>query len=95
MMLRAMAPDVVVIDELGGEQDIQAVRAAMHAGVRLVATMHGFGVEPAYMRIDIQKMVDERLFERYVVLNQSRGPGTVEGIYNQDLQNIYQREGLK
>ena len=95
MMLRAMAPDVIVIDELGGDADIRVVNTAMHAGVRFIATVHGFGIDATCLRLDIKKMIEAQLFERYVVLNRSQGPGTVMGIYDQNLRNIYQREGLK
>lgn len=95
MMLRALAPDVIILDELGGEADIGAVHTAMHAGVRLIATMHGFGIDTSYLRLDIKRMIEAQLFERYVVLNRSQGPGTIVGVYDDKLQNIYQREGLK
>ena len=40
MMLRGMAPDVIVLDELGGAADVHAVESAMYACVRFMATMH-------------------------------------------------------
>lgn len=94
MMIRAMTPDVIVLDELGGETDVRAVQAAMHAGIRLVATVHGFGIETGSLRLDIKRMIDAELFERYVVLSRINGPGTIVGIYDQQLKNIYKREGL-
>ncbi|MBP3391358.1 MAG: stage III sporulation protein AA [Clostridia bacterium] len=95
MMLRAMAPDVIVLDELGGEGDLRAVYTAMHAGVRFIATMHGYGIDPASQRMDIKRMIEAQLFERYVVLDRSRGPGTVTGIYDAGGKNIYKSEGLR
>lgn len=92
MMIRGMAPDVIVLDELGGEGDINAVRGAMHAGIRFIATVHGYGIESSSLRLDVKRMIEESLFERYVVLSRLEGPGTIVGIYNQNLQNLYKRK---
>ena len=74
MMLRAMSPDVIVTDEIGGNVDIAALRQASWAGVRLIASCHGFG------EADIEDSDLRRIFDRVVVLSSRNGPGTVERI---------------
>ncbi len=74
MMLRAMSPDVIVTDEIGGSQDIAALRQASWAGVRLIASCHGFGEE------DIKDSGLREIFDKVVVLSSRNGPGTVERI---------------
>ncbi len=41
LLLRAMNPQVLAADELGGEADAAAVLAAARSGVRVLATAHG------------------------------------------------------
>ena len=45
MLIRAMSPAVVAVDELGKEEDFRAVEAVIHSGCRLIATAHGENVE--------------------------------------------------
>jgi stage III sporulation protein AA len=74
MMLRAMSPDVIVTDEIGGSRDIDALRQASWAGVRLIASCHGFG------EADISNSGLREIFDKVVVLSSRNGPGTVERI---------------
>ena len=74
MMLRAMSPDVIVTDEIGGDRDIEALRQASRAGIRLVAACHGAGEE------DLADGGLRHIFQKIVVLSSREGPGTVERI---------------
>ncbi len=74
MMLRAMSPDIIVTDEIGGVQDTAALRQASWAGIRLIATCHGYGEQ------DLKACEIEGIFEKIVVLSSRKGPGTVERI---------------
>ena len=58
LMIRAMSPQVLAVDEIGGKEDLDALARAVHAGIRLVATVHGQGID------DIQG--DLRIFKRYI-----------------------------
>lgn len=41
MMVRSMAPDVIITDEIGSDKDFYAVKKAVLSGVCVIATMHG------------------------------------------------------
>ena len=41
MLLRSMNPQVLAMDEIGGERELQLMQKATHLGVRLLASMHG------------------------------------------------------
>jgi len=60
MLLRAMAPQVVAVDELGGMEDAAAVEQVLNAGVKLLCTAHGYGPE------DVRPA--RGTFERFIVL---------------------------
>ena len=91
MMLRSMAPNVIVTDELGGGQDMEAVLSAMNAGVRILATAHGYGIQENCLRPEIKRLLSASLFERYVVLSCKNGAGTLEGVYGFYKEKIYER----
>ena len=75
--IRAMSPEVVVTDEIFGEEDFLPLERAVLCGVKVVATMHG------NERILEQEQLISRLnkiFELFVFLDQSKGKGTVRKI---------------
>jgi len=71
LLLRAMSPDVIAVDELGGEADMEAVERVSNAGVRLLCTVHGYGME------DVRRK--KGVFKRFVVLE---APGKEAKIYD-------------
>lgn len=68
MMLRSMSPDVLIVDEIGRPEDAEAVTEALHAGISVIATAHGSSVQDMRGRPALAGLVDQRMFEMYVVL---------------------------
>lgn len=85
MLVRAMAPRVIAVDEIGDERDMQAVEAALRCGCRLLATVHGASVEEIQRKPLLQRLLRGKAFERYVVL---RGRGAVAGIFDGELRPL-------
>ncbi|HEY8418080.1 MAG TPA: stage III sporulation protein AA [Limnochordales bacterium] len=80
LMVRAMAPRVLVTDELGTAADAAAVLEALHAGVSVIASAHGASWEEVAGRPALGPLVEGGAFERAVILSRRRGPGTVEAV---------------
>jgi len=57
LALRSLAPQVIICDELGGEEDVAALQAGMHAGVNFAATVHAGGVEEALERAVVRQLL--------------------------------------
>ncbi len=38
--IRSLSPEVIVCDELGGQEDVEAIRQGLYAGVAVIATVH-------------------------------------------------------
>lgn len=45
MAIRAMAPTIIAVDEIGGAEDMKALEYAGISGVKIMATIHGKDVE--------------------------------------------------
>ncbi|MFB9277362.1 stage III sporulation protein AA [Cohnella cellulosilytica] len=73
MMLRSMSPEVLVVDEIGRQEDAEAVREAIHAGVRVLATAHAADMSDVLARPVLGKLAAEGAFGAYVFLNKSGG----------------------
>ncbi len=68
MMIRSMSPDVIVVDEIGREQDAISIHEAMYAGIRVIATSHGRDIEDILRKPVLRQLVNDQLFTRIVVM---------------------------
>lgn len=80
MALRAMAPAVIAVDELGGRLDADAVRSVQSGGAAVLATAHADSIEGAFHREGIGSLLDEGAFDRIVLLGGADSPGTIRAI---------------
>ncbi|MBQ7986105.1 MAG: stage III sporulation protein AA [Clostridia bacterium] len=46
LMLRAMSPDVIITDEIGGKEDFDAIAEIKKRGVSIITSLHSFGDSP-------------------------------------------------
>lgn len=82
MLVRSMSPQVVAVDELGKGEDYQAVESVIHSGCKLIATAHGNSMEDVLEQPLFQKLLETRVFDRYIVLGQGNQAGAVEAIFD-------------
>ncbi|WP_144486510.1 stage III sporulation protein AA [Bacillus pumilus] len=94
MMIRSMSPEVMIVDEIGKSEDVQSLLEAIHAGVTIIVSVHGYSLEDVYKRPSLKPLWELRVFERYVELNRKDGPGTIGRIYDQDGQEMKWRRGV-
>lgn len=80
LMLRSMSPEVIITDEIGNSGDKEAVMQVINAGVKIITSAHGFNVSELKARHEVIGLIEQKVFERYIVLSNSKGPGTVHEI---------------
>ncbi len=80
LMLRSLSPQVIVTDELGRAEDVQAIAEAVSAGVSVITSVHGSSLEEICQRPFLGELLQNNYFERLIFLSNSRGPGTLEMI---------------
>lgn len=88
MMIRSMSPDILVVDEIGRKEDCEAIMEAVHAGIKLFMTTHGNSLEEVRNRPSLRPLIDLGIFQRFIILNRSNGPGTVSSIRNKEGKEI-------
>ncbi|HPT92076.1 MAG TPA: stage III sporulation protein AA [Acetivibrio sp.] len=88
MMLRSMSPDVIVTDEIGSNGDRDAIMQVVNAGVKIITTAHGYNISQLKTRKEVLSLMQEKIFERYIVLSSRKGPGTVEEIIDGETLNV-------
>jgi stage III sporulation protein AA len=82
MMIRSMSPDVIVVDEIGSDQDARSIHEAMYAGIRVLATAHGRDIEDILRKPVLRELLDQQLFTRIVVLGRRSGTTSPVQIYD-------------
>ena len=63
MAIRAMAPDIIAVDEIGNKEDIEGLYFAKQSGVGVIATAHGSNVNEK-----VTKYKD--LFKKYIYIEE-------------------------
>jgi len=69
LLVRSMAPDVIVCDEIGSIEDIKAIDYAMCSGVKGIFTAHGNNIEEINRNVELAKLLNKHIFERVILLN--------------------------
>jgi stage III sporulation protein AA len=82
MMIRAMSPEVIVVDEIGREEDATAIYEALHAGIRIMASAHGQDLNDIRQRPVMQHLITSEVFSRYVILHNTGGTPAVHAVYD-------------
>ena len=89
MLLRSMNPKVIAVDEIGSREDIDAISYVINCGCGIIATVHGNSIDDIRTKPVLRKLVEEKVFDRYIVLGQSQGLGTVESIFDERGNELY------
>ena len=82
MLIRSMSPAVVAVDELGKEEDYKSVESVIHCGCKLLATAHGNSLEDVLQQPFFRKLMEQQVFERYIVLGKGERAGMIKGIFD-------------
>ncbi len=81
MLLRSMAPNVLVVDELATSKEFEAVQDAVCAGVSVIASMHGDSVRDVINRPLFSMHKNNPVFSRCVVLGRGKKVGEIKYVY--------------
>ncbi len=81
MMIRSMAPQVIVADEIGDKKDVEAINYAVCCGIKGIFTVHGKSMEDIILNPEISKLIDTHIFERLIFLDEKR-KGEIDKVYN-------------
>lgn len=94
MMIRSMSPDVLIVDEIGRKEDVEAIMEAVNAGIKLMMTTHGNSLDDIKKRPTIKPILEMGIFQRFIELNRKNGPGSVACIKNDSGIEILREMGV-
>lgn len=88
LALRSLSPMVIATDELGRQEELLALSDAANAGVEVIATAHGGDIHELMNRAFFNKLIKLKSIGRIVVLSDSLGRGTVQRVYDGELNTV-------
>lgn len=68
MLIRSMAPEVIACDEIGSNEDVQAITEAILAGVKGIFTMHGKTLEDIKSNLQVNFLIETKQIEKIIFL---------------------------
>lgn len=80
-LIRSMAPEVIITDELANDKDASAVLDALSCGIAVCASAHGSSLQDAASRPALAALMARRAFSLYAVLA-PEGGGRIEGLFD-------------
>lgn len=72
MIVRSMAPRVIIADEIGSKEDISAIRYALCSGVKGIFTAHGDSFENLKENPIFNEMINLKMFQKIIFLENSK-----------------------
>ena len=69
MLIRSMSPQIIICDEIGSEQDIEAIEKATLSGTKGIFTAHANNIKEIKQNPNLIKLIEKRLIQRILILN--------------------------
>ena len=80
--LRSLRPDVVITDEIATTEDVAMLQRAVRSGVTVIASVHAADLGEVRAKPDLGILVNQGVFERYIVLCTGERAGEVVGVFD-------------
>lgn len=87
--IRTMRPDLILTDELSINDNFASILNAGTCGVKIISSVHSDSMEKFKLKKGADKLLESNIFDRYIILSNSQGIGTIEAIYDNFLTPIY------
>lgn len=90
MALRSLSPDVIAVDEIGGQEDINSIKRALNSGVSILCTLHSYNDDDLIVKEGIAPLVKNKVFDTYIFMTKSY-ENRVNKICNREMITIWQQ----
>ena len=80
MALRTLAPQVILLDELGGLEETRALEQGFFSGVDFIASLHALDAAQAQCRPQVQALLQRGMLRQLVVLAGRETPGCIREV---------------
>lgn len=88
MLLRSMSPQVLAVDELGGEKDFMAVEQAIYSGSRVLVTIHAGNIRELSGKPYLRRFIGREIFQRYALIQKNETGERELQIYDAHMERL-------
>jgi len=88
MALRALSPQIIAVDEIGGKEDVEAVATMVRCGISVLCTLHGRDMADVADRENLSPLLKDGVFERFIFLKDKPKPGSIAAIYDENHKKV-------
>lgn len=81
MAVRSLSPQVILCDEIGTNEECEAIMQGLNSGVSFVVTIHSGSKSELVFKPQFQKLIGSGIFKNVVVLDGASKPCDIKGIY--------------
>ena len=72
MLVRSMSPKVIVADEIGSKEDIEAIEYAVCSGVKGIFTAHGNSLWDIENNPILNQLLEKQMIEKILFIKENR-----------------------
>lgn len=72
MLVRSMSPKVIVADEIGSKEDIEAIEYAVCSGVKGIFTAHGSNMNELRQNPILNSLIEKQMIDKILFLDSNR-----------------------
>lgn len=87
MLIRSMAPEIIVADEIGNVEDIRAINYATSCGIKGIFTAHGGSVEDIKRSTYLSKLIESNSIQVIIFLDKNN-KGKIKSVYRIDNEKL-------
>lgn len=87
MLVRSMAPKVIVADEIGNNDDVTAINYAVCSGCKGIFTAHGNSFDDIYINSVLKELINSHVFEVIIFLS-TKVKGELKDVYKINKKNM-------
>lgn len=77
---RSLNPDIIICDEIGGEEESREILVGVNTGVRFICTAHCADFDDMDKRTNIQILLKNRIFDKVILVEQNEGIFKIGGV---------------
>lgn len=82
LVVRSMAPQIIITDEIGNESDVKAINYAVSSGVNIIATAHGKNIYDVIRKNGFETI--KNYFDTFITLTNIGGTGSIGSVLTRD-----------
>lgn len=88
MLLRAMSPQIIAVDELGAEADFFAVEQALSCGSKVLGTIHAADMRELSQKPYLKRWMGKKLFQRFICIEKEADGLRRIQVYDEHMERI-------